>query len=107
VTTAAELSRAGATIAYLAHVVSPLDLLGDYELLVDGLIRAKRVRQEALFRHDHVKADVALEEIADLTCLVAEYAEGIALSRQRHLASGKLWPLGRPVWLCRFWRIGD
>jgi hypothetical protein len=91
------MSRAGDTVAYLAHVTSPLDLLGDYELLVDGLIAAKRERQDALFVHDHAKADRLLEDIADLTLHVAAYAEGLALSRRRHFAAGHAWPLGRLV----------
>jgi hypothetical protein len=34
-----------------------------------------------------------LPEINDLTYLAAEYAAGLMLSRQRHLASGRAWPL--------------
>jgi hypothetical protein len=39
-----------------------------------------------------------LQEIVDLSYLAAEFAEGIALSRCRHLALGRPWPLGSRVW---------
>jgi hypothetical protein len=35
-----------------------------------------------------------LQEIIDLTHLAGEFAEGLALSRQRFLRAGRLWPLG-------------
>jgi hypothetical protein len=58
-----------------------------------GLADAKQERLLALSRHDHAKAAEAQQEILDLTWLAAEFADGLALSRARHLAAGRAWPL--------------
>jgi hypothetical protein len=59
---------------------------------------AKAEYQAARFVHYHAAAARALQEVVDLSCLAAAYAEGIALSRARHLASGRAWPLGSRSW---------
>jgi hypothetical protein len=86
-------ASADETIFYWCHIFSPLDLLADYETITEGLAEAKRAYRAALAAHDWAKATGLLQEVNDLTHLAAECAAGLALSRSRHLAHGKAWPL--------------
>ena len=63
-------------------------------MILDGLNAAKADRYGALVGHDHAKATSLTREIIDVTHLCAEFADGLALSRQRFIAGGRPWPLG-------------
>ena len=71
-----EQQFAAETLAYWSHIYPPLDNWSVYEVLTDALIAAKAERRDAMFVHDHARADRALAEIRELTELCAAAARG-------------------------------